>query len=230
MRRACNTGQGICSPPVHAIKSARLGGPVAFFGLLEGLAWPAAAIVIALLYRDDIKSLLPQLRKAGPTGVELDPVEQQRTSRAPVQQSGVIGSEHIATTPIAEEIEQNIRRDLQAVRDEEKVAVLTRVLARSRLETLFERLYYQIFGSQIAGLKVLNAYNSTNLEGARNFLENSTHEVAKLYEGYGFAGWIGFLRDRGLIRQEGETIHITDFGREFLDYIRVNALPEEKAL
>lgn len=49
---------------------------------LVGVAWPVAAFAIAFLFRRDLKALLPRVRKAGPGGVELDSVEQQREAES----------------------------------------------------------------------------------------------------------------------------------------------------
>jgi hypothetical protein len=40
--------------------------------LVKGIAWPLVIFAIVYLFRRPLKELLPRVRKAGPTGVEIE--------------------------------------------------------------------------------------------------------------------------------------------------------------
>jgi hypothetical protein len=41
----------------------------ALVGALKGLWWPVAAVIIAAVYKVEVRSLLPRLRRAGPLSI-----------------------------------------------------------------------------------------------------------------------------------------------------------------
>jgi hypothetical protein len=46
----------------------------------------------------------------------------------------------------------------------------------------------------------------------------------EFYKGYGFAGWIGFLRNNQLITQTEDDVVITDIGNDFLIWLEATKL------
>ncbi|MCC6718773.1 MAG: hypothetical protein IT555_12885 [Acetobacteraceae bacterium] len=192
---------------------------------LKEIAWPLAAGLIAFAYRSDIRSLLPRVSKAGLSGVELDPIQSQQkvadSNKPPGQLKQLPG---LSRTLLIEEVEKNLHKELEEIKEDDRITLLVRVLAQSRLETLFERIYRVIFGSQIDGLKKLKSMSSVSLDEARNFFETYRIKNPEVYTDYGFDGWIGFLINEKLIMLENDRVSITEIGRDFLTYLGARGL------
>jgi hypothetical protein len=112
----------------------------------------------------------------------------------------------------------------------DKVDVLVRNLAQARLEAAFGFIYAGIFGSQIAGLIQLQARRKVSIDEAHKFyLEAAAQKYPEVYAEYGFPGWLGFLKNHGLITQSDEDVAITDFGDDFVTWLRATRLNVNKA-
>jgi hypothetical protein len=119
-----------------ATRSGMMSEITALIGALKGLWWPVAAVIIAAVYKVEIRSLLPRLRRAGPTGVEFDPAGQQQAAvtaannPAPGQLREFRG---MMRTPAIERVERQLHANLAAMAtpDDEKRDLLIRVLAQA---------------------------------------------------------------------------------------------------
>lgn len=212
-----------------------------FFGLLKGLAWPVVVLVIALGYKPEVLSFLPKLlalllrsRKvkiAGVLELEVDAAEQQQRAGDLVKvdtDPGTVTLKDIPglvrTTAIAR-LELELHEKLKSITPgTEPVDVLVRNLAQARLEAAFGFIYAGIFGSQIAGLISLEARRKVSNDEAHRYFLEVDQRFPQVYADYGFAGWLGFLKNHGLIAQAGDDVAVTDFGDDFLLWLRATRL------
>lgn len=198
----------------------------ALFDLIKSLAWPAIAIGFSFMYRNEIIGAIRRIQKAGP--VEFCPPQELQNDppkiSIPTEVKEVQGHPR---TKMMETIEKSLLANLDLHPEKDKISLLVRLLAQSRLETVFERIYSLIFGSQIQGLKALNNGNAS-LEDAHAFFETYKKTNEEFYSKYGFKGWFGFLVSQELVSQEGTAISITNLGKDFLVYIAVKNLSENK--
>jgi hypothetical protein len=102
-------------------------------------------------------------------------------------------------------------------------------LAQSRLEQLFEWIYGQIFGSQIATLRSLVAAACT-LADVITYFDNVKSSEGARYQNVSFDQWSAFLRNQQLIRVVGDRVEVTDLGRDFLLFLSARGRPENKPL
>lgn len=198
------------------------------FDLIKGIAWPLAILLIALIFKRDLKNILPRIRKAGPAGIELDSLEQQQ--RAPVPKE----DRHTGlgpVSPIVELKEEAIRKDLELYKPEAREPALIRNLALFQFWASFENAYGIIFGSQIRALRQWNSVGRVNLHDARSFFEREAKAAfPEAYKDASFESWAEFLRARGFISFEGDEEVVTDLGREFLKFLSDRGYPENKYL
>ncbi len=197
--------------------------------VLKAMAWPASVFAIALFYKADLKALIPRLRKAGPSGVELDPPVQQ--SVVTTDLSGTIGKSlpGITRTVAIEDLERILRQQFSMIPDDDRVDRLVLELSQARLTAHFERVYRVIFGTQILCLRRLNERKSpVGLDDLKAFFSENTAPFPATYEHYGFDGWSAFMLNEMLIRNNGERIEISPVGKDFLLYMTVKGMSEEK--
>ncbi len=92
----------------------------------------------------------------------------------------------------------------------------------------FERVYRQIFGSQLIILKTLMENKSPELLS----LAESVYKGTSWYPNYPFDQYLSFLEDAFLIEKrligETEMIVLLPMGQAFLDYLNENKIPLEK--
>ena len=114
------------------------------------------------------------------------------------------------------------------IKEDERIGLLVLLLAQNQMISAFERIYRLIIGSQIAGLRQLNSVAKANIFDAVRFFENVKEKWPQEYENVEFDSWIDFLRRFNLIQQSDEIIEITDLGRDFLSYLKMQRLSEAK--
>lgn len=205
----------------------------ALLDALKGLWWPVAAVIIAVVYKIEIRTLIPRLRRAGPTGVEFDPAAQQQAvtaanNPAPGQLRQFPG---MARTVAMERLERQLHTQLAALTnmsDEEKRDLLITRLAQTQLQEFFERIYNAIYGSQIVALRRLNEIGRVSIEDARSLFEQYATQYPQIYTNYTFGQWVNFLIDNGLVSRSDNFFEIVDLGREFLIFITARRLTENK--
>jgi hypothetical protein len=199
-----------------------------FVDLLKGIAWPVALIVIVYMFRAQLRELLPRVRKAGPTGVEIAEQELLKVTRW----SGELKPLPVPRTNLIERVEMVLHEDLQRFPDAERVDLLVNRLAVARLATIFERAYGAIFGSQIRGLKALVASaGQASIADARKFFEEEKLRTPALAETkVEFEGWIKYLVNFELVKIENDHVIIMDAGRDFVTYLHAVGLNENKSL
>jgi hypothetical protein len=205
---------------------------------LAYLAWPVVVAVIAFGYKPELTAFLPptlrrkfKLELPG-IKLEMEAAEQQAIpdSTTTSVMSGTIELKEIpglVRTPAM----ANLERDFHAILRggiADPIDVLVRNLAQARLEAAFGAIYAVIFGSQITGLKELSARRRVTNAEAHQFYSEVEKQNPEAYAGYGFSGWLSFLKNRGLIRQEGEEVVITDVADDFLTWLQATRLPVNK--
>ena len=198
--------------------------------LLKQIAWPTAAVVIALLFRGELRALLPKLRRVGPTGLEFE-VERQQIRATTVTAPGELKElPGLSRTHAMARVERLLHDGLRqsTTKPEDREDLLVRLLAQSHLETFFEQTYRLIFGSQISALKCLNQGIKASEADAKAYFESLKELHPEVYQHYGYEQWLGFLLGRDLIMRSDGTFEITDIGRDFLFYLTAKGLPENK--
>jgi hypothetical protein len=197
-----------------------------FVDFVKGIAWPLVVFAIVYVFRQPMKELLPRVRKAGPTGVEIEvqqtQVQVRKWSDELKEQPG------FQRTPTIEAVEKAIHGELANIRDEQRIDLLANRLAVARLSGVFERVYGAIYGTQISGLRALVSAGGTVIRAnAVEFFEDQKSKKPEM-RNIEFAPWLEFLRLFQLIKVEGDAISITDLGRDFLLYLSGANLNEAK--
>ncbi len=110
----------------------------------------------------------------------------------------------------------------------ERERVLIRLVSVTGTAALFERAYILIFGSQIRALQTLNARLLQKQELVP-FYVAAKSEYQNIYSNYAFDQWFNFMLSQTFIIMQGNTVGITNRGREFLKYLIQEAHSLNKA-
>jgi hypothetical protein len=206
--------------------------------LLKVVAWPCAVVLVVWWLRAAIRQFLEsiagrkmQVQLPGGIAATIEAAEQQQVvAENPISER--ISEEPTVFAPSPRPalnlMESALRTQLNQVDRNNREAVLLRALSTARLDGGHEFTYNRIFGSQITALKRLNEVGQATVDDARAFFAPYASQFPQLYSTYGFDSWLGFLTNSGLVTQTGNTIAITDIGRDFLLYITDKRLLENK--
>lgn len=228
---------------------------VGLFGLIKGLAWPLVIFILALVYRSNILAGVPRLlalfnrrwkaKIPGFVEVEFDAADEQQPKSTNFPQRYTDGSSSTEIKEIASStielkeipgltrtvaianLERDIHSRLKSV-TADPTDVLVRNLAQARLEAAFGYTYAGIFGSQIRGLIELKARRKVPTDEALNYYRQVESMFPEFYAGYGFAGWLGFLKNHLLVGQEDRDVFITDIGDDFMLWLQAKQLSINK--
>lgn len=203
--------------------------------LIARLAWPGFAVFFTWRFRAAISEAIPLLAgrvtEVGPSGLELSPVNEQRDAppENPAQDAAVepqVVQEPVS--PFLAGLQAAMRISADTIPEADRTERLIRALVVARLELGHERVYRNIFGSQIRALIMLRSRKIASEMDARTFFQTETASMQEFYFGYGFDGWIHFLLNQNLIQRIDDGFTITSFGEDFVSYIDRISLPTNK--
>jgi hypothetical protein len=153
------------------------------------------------------------------------------TDPAKIELKEFPGQPGLKRTPAIEQLERALHLAVQATPESDRIDLLVRNLAQARLEAVFGVVYGQLYGTQLAALLELEARRKVTANVAVQFYQERVEKVfPAAYANYGFAGWLGFLKMRGLVEQTHEDIAITDLGVDFVMWLRGSGLDVNKPL
>jgi hypothetical protein len=196
--------------------------------LLKSLIWPGLILGLLYWWQNDIRTLMPRLKKVGPAGAEFadDKTQIIENVRQSVDSQNLLDFDGLDRTPFMAEVEKSILRDVNLVENDKRIPLLARHLAQSRLEVAFERVYSFIFGSQIDTLRKLKtAGGSANVGDAHEFFDAVKKQFPDFYAKSSFGEWFSYLSGSGLAVINGSSVRLTPLGDEFLTYIDSRGLP-----
>jgi len=189
--------------------------------LLGPIAWPALAVVVAILFRTEIRSLLNRLRRG--VGVEFDPIRQPHESpnvlpeiNTPAPGEAVRSS--FPRTAVTREIEDSILSLPYIDAEQDRDSTLLTLAARAVLMTYFEQVESTIWKSQLELLSYLNSSpNGADSEYVRTvFYQNASNLYPGMFSTYPYESYLGYLVNFDLVGIADGVVRITARGEEYL--------------
>lgn len=193
-----------------------------------GLEWPHAALAIfcltAFFFKKEIREFIPRITEFGASGVRLSDAvvqNQQKASAESVVKSMPEGGINLgAEFPALMKITMgSVDVELEKLSEaDKKISFLRAYLSYWRAMYIFENFYSTIFGGQIKILQFLNNFGSAGCskEQVRNLWDARVEANKPLMEAWQFETYLKFIFDHALAEVKGESLVITDLGREFL--------------
>ena len=206
-----------------------------FIELLKYGAWPVVALAAIYFLKDKLGNIFGGGVKSAKVGDnELQFFESTQTARpAPEEQQNLQHLIPVDPTGLREELELKIDQQLEQIAgDNEKIDILVKNLAQQQISNAFEKVYYNIFGSQIRLLEFLaiQAEGKAPVQTVTPFFDAAKYNNSDIYESQHFSDYMVFLLTWGLVQNENDEWSITKHGRAFITYITAMQLSKNKAL
>lgn len=129
----------------------------------------------------------------------------------------------LAVSPLQMQREQNIHAELNRRNlglDSDRVKLLVRALAACALNAEFERLSFSIYGTQLQFLVVLNAaLDGMKIGDVKEWYLKNVQPNNEILQEVPFDTYFGFLKRNLLVAVEGESVQITPYGIDFMQYL-----------
>lgn len=184
--------------------------------LVKGVAWPLALFMVVWIFRQEIKKRIPYLKSAGKDGVEFADPEGQPSEQKEI---GLLNEpEHPLLT--VKPVEEMLQKSAAELKDELVVPKLIRALAVSQLERRFEHIFSWVFQSQINFLLGLDEVGLPHAVVAAYYKDIVQPLSPERYGEFDVDEWLKFLFDQELIEWREDRIWRTDYGTDFLKFIR----------
>lgn len=137
-------------------------------------------------------------------------------------------SPNVLRTQPLQKLEDSLRKELQSLDESQRMPVLLKALAQSRLEGAFNLVYANIFGSKIRALRMLNERGGRidRASAEKNFNELKSNTPA--IQDWTLDFYLQFLRRYLFMDEISGYFILTDFGREFLAYLSRQGLSEDR--
>jgi hypothetical protein len=213
--------------------------------LADKLAWPIAAVLIALglglplivFCRYELRNLVGRIISISPKGgIKAAPQPPQviPTNPAGSALASVDLSRQVASDVDPFVLDQRINGicaefDSRGIVAGQREDLLIELLAGALTRETWERVYLLIFGSQIRLLQSLNQSLGGLPEAeARAIYETAMTQLPELYKETPFESWIAFVETTTLVSRNVENYVLTPYGRGFLKYLVAQGLSFER--
>jgi hypothetical protein len=204
-----------------------------FIEILKYGAWPAVAAAAIYFLKDKIGNIFGGVKSARVGDNEIQFFESAQAARpAPEEQQNLQHLIPIDPTGLREELEQKINQQLDQISGEnEKIDILVKNLAQQQISNAFEKVYYNIFGSQIRLLEFLSVQvkGKAPVQAVTPFFDAAKQNSPEIFEGQQFSDYMAFLLTWGLVQNINDEWCITKHGRAFITYITAMQLTKHKA-
>lgn len=174
-----------------------------------------------VFFREDIRKTFPRIHKIGKDGVSLNEPQAQSQDERPLPFAQQFDSH--SRSPVQIEKEDQIRKELAGrglTNDEEKVRLLIRALATNIIQADCERISILIFGSQLELLIEMNAHlQGMKIQHIQKWYIESVKANYPALANLAFEDYIGFLYRQSLAAIEADSVKVTNFGIEFMQYL-----------
>jgi hypothetical protein len=195
--------------------------------LIEIVVWPSAFIIIVVafffIFKQPLSKLISRIKEVSKKGIKT--ISESPQKLVETDQAAVDELMQAFDSIVLRDIEKTLRQNLDdkgLTEGSEREKVLIRHLAASQIQTLFERIYGVIFGSQIELLKHLNSSSiPVNPGDLKIYYDYARTDYPTFYKDYSFEHWLNFLTAHTLVIKEEEGYKITNLGRELLAYLVV---------
>lgn len=190
------------------------------------LIWPAVALILGLfallLFKPAIEKKISCISSAGKDGLAFEKPQSGDISNTPSLLPFIeIMRQPVNITTLEEE--QRIKQQLgtsELKTAEDRVPVLTRALANTRVEFEFNKIAHIIFGSQVTLLiELVGSPSGISQTQARKVFDQAQKTYPALHENRSFSDWFAYIHISGLASVNDEKIDITQTGKDFLKYL-----------
>lgn len=225
--------------------------PIVFEGVktvldpISNASWPIAIGVIAWVFREPVKAMIGRVRQLSGFGgtadfTTADAISHQQSAEGSTTASlpALADTNNLPPSDpvfdildgqLATVIEQHVKGG-----DNVKLAWAIRQRSISEATRIHETNYRVIFGSQIHALKTLNVVGTGAISEFEAFYETVRANPAweAMHKDRTFEQWGQFLINAAYVMlvegSDPETVQITPFGKQFLHWMVLAAVPEGK--
>ncbi len=209
-------------------KAGRLTAPfnsnVSHIHMPDLLIWPAVALILGfvamLLFKPAIDKKI-----AGITHATKDSVSFERPQEVIEQKPPLLSFVELMNEPVSASVlerEKTVKAQLKALKlkNDEEIAILTRVGVTTRVELEFNNISNTIFGSQLTLLIQLSStHNGIEKQQAETIFKQAQITFPELHGDKTCDDWLKYLFSSNLIVSIDNKIDITQFGTDFLKYL-----------
>jgi hypothetical protein len=193
------------------------------------MEWPIAigsalAIIgVAALFvlRPALLRLVDRLKRVGKTGADFSQTQDPNETPPPKLSFDDLMRGAVSQTVL--DRERDIAGYLGSFSlrtEDEKIKVLIRALASTRIAAEFDHISRIIFGSQLRFLVELSSTpDGIKVSGAEYLFEEAKSAYPAYHADREYAQWVGFLLHFALIRQSNDSYDITQIGTDFLKHL-----------
>ena len=202
---------------------------------MESFAWPIVVlilgIVVVLAFKKELGGFISRAQKISKDGIETTPQQSQQNISSESDAEELMRSFDSVVLREQEDLIRKTLTDKIPDNNVEQIKVLIRHLAAMQMAFAFEKLYINIYGSQIGILQHLNLIpEGVPQDDIKPFYELAKKENPEAYEEYPFDRYLDFLISQTLVIQHGDRYLITNLGVDFLGYLIRARLTPFKAL
>lgn len=200
-------------------------------------SWQQAALAIVFIlvykFKRDISALIDRIKEVGRDGVKFHEEQKPVESTSPIPENTRIDSES------SEKKRQKlltIQHHIQSLNQyfigknisacEEKNEELSYYVADLYFMLRCERIYAQIYGGQITILKKLAQGFEVQKATINDFIEKNKKDGHKWFDSWDVNKYMEFLIQSLLVEVKADQYCITNFGRDFLTWMKSTGMTE----
>lgn len=202
--------------------------------IAQTLIWACVVVGLVLFalhkFENAFASMVGRVRKVGPAEFEVGQAAQHQVESTPT--SPPSGAELIPVTQgtvLAERVEF-VRQGVNLLPPEQRLEQAVRAAGFMAVVASLEYANGQIYGSQLELLQLMNS-RAVSISEAQAKYGEAAAQFAEQYRSYAFEAWLDWLINHTqLVIRSGDSLSISDLGRELLKYIAERGYPFHRSM
>lgn len=214
-----------------------------FTSLLSVIVWPLLILTIFLLLKKPIILFINNIRRIGYGGTIIEAgLSTKQKDEEDTSAIGSLSKDNLNVNvdkAIGMFTEETMEVFAGFVKNETSFETLP--TAEAKLDILFKyskiiylimhfnRVYNDIYGSQLTLLQKVNSSSIENFDTLKVYYDNAKSTYSNFYEDYSYESYLEYLSSCNLIENKNGAIKITNLGKDFLKFIIESGRTFEKA-
>ncbi len=190
-----------------------------FVASLKALAWPSFGIFVVCLFRRPITEVIRRIKKITTSGAEIGPLEQEKVEQKDFLKEILEADYGPAESHLKVWLDQ-IRTQVKGLEESGAANLHNRLvfaLAESQRYANFFQILREIYGSQI---NLLNRLAQAGRLSKESILEANTLHVERTGDSASpIEAWVSFLTYYSLAMGDRNSLEITIYGKDFLEFL-----------
>lgn len=187
---------------------------------IANIGWQLTLLIVVFVFKNPMSGLINRIIKISKSGVECSQPTESRNLldfEALVAIKGYSKGTEEYIKELSQWLEDQLKAKIHSTTDIKELLKLAVVDSLGALN--LERIYSNIYGSQINAIKYLSDKDNAKLSDIRIFYDDASRTYEEVYKSMSFEAWVHYLSINNLVTVSDDNIKLKPAGKAFIPYL-----------